>query len=183
MEDIRSSYNHSITFKELFQSICFLKQPKKILEFGILDGYSLLAMTEIVPPTTSVTAYDIFDDFNGNHANETEINEMFKNYENVQIKKGNFWYSNVFIKWREYDIIHIDIANDGSVYNFAFETITPQMNPNCVLLLEGGSKERDQVEWMTKYHKTPIQSVIKKFKNKFKIYTINSFPSLTIVRT
>lgn len=181
--ETRSSYKHPITFKELFQTICFLKQPKKILEFGILDGYSLQAMAEILPLETQIVAYDIFDEFNGNHANETAIVEMFKNYENVQIKKGNFWFSNVFIKWSDYDIIHIDIANDGSVYNFAFETIAQQMDKNCVLILEGGSPERDQIEWMKKYNKTPIQSVIQKFKNRFKIYTINSFPSLTLVTT
>lgn len=50
------------------------------------------------------------------------------------------------------------------------------------MILEGGSLERDNVYWMHKYSKIPIQSIINKYKDQFEIYTFNSFPSMTILK-
>ena len=53
---------------------------------------------------------------------------------------------------------------------------------NKVLLLEGGSVERDNVDWMIRYNKKPINSYIKSIDKYFEIEIINKFPSLTIIK-
>jgi hypothetical protein len=50
-----------------------------------------------------------------------------------------------------------------------------------VIILEGGSKERDEVEWMNKYNKPKITPILKKYKDDLKIKIIGSLPSLTII--
>ena len=50
------------------------------------------------------------------------------------------------------------------------------------MLLEGGSIERDNVEWMNLYNKPKINPVIKKYEDNLNIQIIGSFPSITVVR-
>ena len=76
--------------------------------------------------------------------------------------------------------MHIDISNDGEVYDFAVKNYLPLVNK--VLLLEGGSVERDNVDWMISYNKKPINSYIKSIDKYFEIEIINKFPSLTIIK-
>ncbi len=94
----------------------------------------------------------------------------------VSINYGNFYevYKNI----NNVDIIHIDIANNGDVYEYAVKNYLPKLSDNGILLMEGGSKERDNVEWMIKYKKPQIQPIIKKYG--FKV--IGTFPSISILR-
>jgi len=50
-----------------------------------------------------------------------------------------------------------------------------------ILVLEGGSFERDQVHWMLKYNKRSIQCVVNQISDKYKIKTIGTMPSLTFI--
>ena len=71
MNTIRSSYkNKDINYGDLIETITYSINPKNILEIGILDGFSLSAFLKCSHENTSIKAYDIFDDFNGNHPNE-----------------------------------------------------------------------------------------------------------------
>ena len=58
----------------------------------------------------------------------------------------------------------------------------PKLSENGVMLLEGGSIERDNVEWMNLYNKPKINPVIKKYEDNLNIQIIGSFPSITVVR-
>lgn len=177
-----SSYSkNSISYEELFKTISWLIKPSKIIEFGILNGYSLKAMVKSNPLTTVIDAYDIFERFNGNAA-KREIIDEFKPYSNVTVAEGDFYEQYKYIPDNSVDIIHIDIANDGSVYEFAFQHYIQKLTKNGIILMEGGSEERDQVEWMKKYNKVPITSVLSKYKNIYDIITIQTFPSLTIIK-
>ena len=80
------------------------------------------------------------------------------------------------------DIIHIDIANNGDVYEYAIQNYIKKLKKNGILLLEGGSKERDNIEWMIKYNKQKINSIISKYKNNYEIITIGTIPSITIIK-
>lgn len=175
---MKSSYKNSLDYSDIFKIICFIHNPKQIIEIGILDGFSLKAMAETLPQS-NIQAFDIFEDFNGN-GSKRDIVEKFKSYNNVSIEYGNFYKLN--FPNNSIDLLHIDIANDGDVYEFVFKNYIKYMKPGGIILLEGGSKERDQVEWMNKYHKTKIQPIIEKYKTKYSIYTLDKFPSLTIVK-
>ena len=50
------------------------------------------------------------------------------------------------------------------------------------MILEGGSEERDNVEWMNKYNKPKIQPVLKKYDNDVIITVLNDYPSLTLIK-
>lgn len=180
---MRSSYkNYDLNYGELIQTILYLNQPKTILEIGILDGYSLMNFINATDSSlTKIKAYDIFEKFNGNHSHEASIREMFKNNENVEINYGDFYEVHKTINNRELDLIHIDIANNGDTYEYAIEHYLPKLAENGIMLLEGGSKERDEVEWMIKYNKPKIYPILEKYTKIYNIKNIGRLPSLTLI--
>lgn len=179
---MKSSYKNNINYDEIFKLICLLNNPKNIVEIGILDGYSLMSFCNNSSYNCKITAYDIFDKFNGNSANKSKIIELFKNNQNVKIEYGDYYEVVDIIKDDSIDILHIDIANDGDVYEFAFNNYIKKMKKNSVIILEGGTQERDHVEWMIKYNKSKIVPIIEKYKNKYNIKTIGNIPGITVVK-
>jgi predicted O-methyltransferase YrrM len=175
-----SSYRNSIDYLELFRAIAFVTKPKRIVEFGILNGASLEAMVSGAPEA-KITAYDIFDRFNGNHADRGEIYIKFREFPNVAIDHGDFYEKASDFVDGSIDLLHIDIANDASVYRFALENYWPKLSDDGVMVLEGGSQERDQVPWMTKYDKMPIHPYLRTLDG-LSWLTIGEFPSLTVMK-
>ena len=171
-----SSYNNKISFGDILKSINFILNPKTIVEVGILEGFSLKCFVESSNNDTVIKAYDIFEEFNGNHAQKDKLVSLFKDYDNVSIEYGDFY--KVHKNINDVDIIHIDIANNGDVYEYAIKNYLPRLSENGVMIMEGGSEERDNVEWMIKYNKPKIQPIIKKYG--FKV--IGNFPSISIIK-
>ena len=178
--NMNSSYNNFLNYGDLLKSIIFLKNPKSILEIGILDGYSLKIFGDNSNKDTKIEAYDIFDDFNGNHGNKEQLIDKFKEHNNITIQYGDFY--ELHNSKDMYDIIHIDIANNGDVYEFSIEHYLPKLNTNGLLILEGGSEQRDNVEWMIKYNKSKIQPILEKYNDTLDIKIIGTFPSITLIK-
>ena len=181
-EIIRSSYKNKIDFSNIFETILFLKNPTKIIEFGILDGYSLNCFLNNSSKICQIEAYDIFDNFNGNHSNYDKIIEKFNKYNNIKIQKGDYYKLVDNFKDNSIDIIHIDIANNGDTYEFAITQYMKKLKKDGIMILEGGSVERDNVEWMVKYNKPKIRPIIDKYSKKYDIYILDKFPSMTIIK-
>jgi predicted O-methyltransferase YrrM len=175
-----SSYCASLNYGDIFTVLCKSVQPKTIAEFGILDGYSLKQMIENSDINCQINAYDIFDEFNGNGANKKKIVELFSSYQNVSICYGDFYETHKTMDNGSQDIVHIDIANNGEVYQFAFEHYLPKVSENGIMVLEGGSIERDNIEWMNKYNKPKIKPVLEANQH-YKQCTIGTIPSITII--
>jgi predicted O-methyltransferase YrrM len=174
---MRSSYIKN-NYGLIFEMLCLISRPKMIVEFGILDGYSLEKFA-LTSPSSEILAYDLFEDFPFNHANFEKIKKKFSIYSNVKIDKANFYEAHNFFNDNSIDILHIDIANDGATFEHALKYWTPKVKK--FLLLEGGSIARDNVEWMDKYNKKKINPIIKKYQKEFKIDILNDYPSLTIL--
>lgn len=178
-----SSYNKTkLDYSDIFTTICFINRPKEIVEIGILEGFSLKAIANS-SPDANIRAYDIFDDFNGNGAKNDIIKQFPKDvYKNISIEYGNFF--ELTFPEKSIDLLHIDIANDGDVYEYVFENYIQYVKHNGMIILEGGSEERDNVEWMNKYNKTKIQPILEKYRqNKnYEIITLDKFPSITLVK-
>lgn len=175
---MKSSYtNTDINYGDILSSITFAQSPKTIVEIGILDGYSLSKFVDASSTSTMVHAYDIFDEFNGNAASKDELLDTFRDHPNVTIDYGDFYKLHTIIPGN-IDIIHIDIANDGDVYDYAIKNYMNLLSPTGMLILEGGSKERDEVEWMTKYNKTSINPLLSQLNH----VTLGSVPSMTLIR-
>jgi len=179
---MNSSYKNNIDYKDIFSIICFLNEPFKIIEFGILDGYSLKAMGDTVNSICSIEAYDIFEEFKGNSANKEKIEKKFHLYPNISIHYGDFYKQIEQLENNSIDILHIDIANNGDVYEFVFNNYINKMKKNGIIIMEGGSQERDNTEWMIKYEKNPIKPVLEKYSQKYNIMTLGVIPSITIIK-
>ena len=177
---MNSSYKNNLEYGNVFESILFIVKPKSIVEFGILDGYSLDYFLNNTTKETKIDAYDIFDKFNGNHAKRTVI-EKYKKNDNVSIIDCDFYTKHTDIHDNSVDILHIDIANTGDTYIHAFEFYLNKLTKNGIMILEGGSTRRDNVYWMKKYDKPKIIKVLEQYKDKINIKTIGDFPSITLV--
>ena len=179
---MRSSYmTKDLNYGDLIGNIVYLLKPKKIVEIGILDGFSLEIFANNSTNETDIKAYDLFDEFIGNHAIKSVLDDKFSKFLNVKINKGNFYELHNLLE-DEIDIIHIDIANNGDVIEYAIKNYLPKLSKNGILLFEGGSLERDNVEWMQKYNKTPIHPLLQKYENVLDISIIGSFPSITLIK-
>ena len=169
-----SSYVNPIDYGTLFEALVVTLRPKTILEIGILDGFSLARFAEASNSETEIRAYDIFEEFNGNHATKATLEEMFRDYPNVSISYGDFYQLHKEIG--SMDIIHIDIANNGDVFEYALEHYLPKLSANGIMILEGGSKERDEVDWMVQYDKPKIAPIVEKHG----LRVLGTFPSITL---
>lgn len=179
---IRTSYqNNDLNYGDIITTITKCILPKKIVEIGILDGYSLSKFIENSPDDTIIEAYDLFEEFNGNHANKEYITEKFNQHSNVKIRYGNFYNLHESIG-NNIDILHIDIANNGDVLDFVIKNYFNLMSKNSVIIFEGGSTERDNIEWMNKYNKPKIVPVIEKLiKLGYNVSVLGKMPSITII--
>jgi hypothetical protein len=86
---VRSSYKSNVTFGEVIGSVCFALGPRRIVEYGVLDGFSLSALSSASPSDAAILAVDMFggvDDkrFEGNHADEHSVRNDFKDDEKVR---------------------------------------------------------------------------------------------------
>ena len=89
---MKSSYLSSINnFAPLLESITFIQEPCNIVEIGILDGFSLNCFINSTTEQCTITAYDIFEQFEGNHADYNYLNEKYKDNSRVNIKYGDFY--------------------------------------------------------------------------------------------
>lgn len=164
----------------VFRTTCFFVKPKKIVEFGILNGYSLKLFIESSDEDCEIEAYDLFDEFPYNAAKWDVINKKYG--EECSIKKGDFYKSVELIPNNSVDIMHIDIANDANVFKFGIDNYLPKIKEGGVIIFEGGSKERDEVYWMDEFDKPKINPYLESVKNDYNITIIEDFPSITIVK-
>ena len=86
------------------------------------------------------------------------------------------WYPN------ESPCVFGDKDNNNKRISVTITKYLSKLNDNGVLILEGGSKERDQIDWMKKYNKPQIQPVLCKYKNDYNILTIGTVPSITLIQ-
>jgi len=179
---MRTSYNKKdITYGEFLKSIVQIINPSKIVEIGILDGYSLESFAVTANKTTEIFAYDIFDEFDGNHSNETILLKKFNDFKNVKISYGDFYKLHNHIS--DADIIHIDIANNGDVFEYTIQNYYQKIKLGGIIIFEGGSEDRDDVVWMNKYKKNKINPIIQKYiAEGYNIKIYGQFPSITVIK-
>jgi predicted O-methyltransferase YrrM len=180
-----SSYNNATDYKDLFETITFVCNPKKVVEFGILNGVSLKCIADTCDTECHIYAYDIFDEFVGNHACKDDIVGEFNQYKNVLIDYGDFYKKHTEIEDSSIELLHIDIANDANVYEFAIDNYLSKLSQDGCMVLEGGSCKRDEVYWMVKYNKktiSPYLEQLQQTRKDIRIKTIGDFPSITIIK-
>lgn len=183
--EIHSSYSIN-NIGNILKSIILAYGPKKIIEFGVLDGYSSIVMAQALKELGNngkVISYDLWEKYPFRHSSKEKVAENIKRYnveEYVTLKDRDIF------EWlhedEEFDLIHIDISNDGEKIRKIYNKL--KQNKNCksaIMLFEGGIKERDEVEWMSKYNKEKIYPLLLSKEVPYEIVT-DLFPGLSMVK-
>lgn len=176
-----SSYKEN-NYDLVFESLVCAVRPKKIVEIGILDGYSLQAMARAAKNDCLLYGYDLFDDYEYKHARINDIKTIFSKYENVLIKKADYRQIYEFHDDESIDILHIDISNTGDTYQFCLDNYMSKISNDGIVILEGGSEERDNFEWMEKFNFPKIKPVIDNIKSEYGVHVLQAFPSMTLIK-
>jgi hypothetical protein len=191
---MRSSYK-THNFGLLFTQTVLLRMPRKIVDVGILDGYSTVHLATGAKHLKSslgidsrVYAYDLFDDYKYKHADFQCVLNTLEKYDLLEyvtvIPKDAFEAYKDF-EDEEVDLLHLDVSNDGEKINKLLSLWNDKINPIYgIILMEGGSEERDNIEWMLRYNKPSIRAELQTneiIKNQYNVFIYNQFPSITML--
>ncbi len=171
--NVDSSYRPNDIGETLYDLVLSLK-PKKIIEFGTLNGYSTIAMAMALDEIGEgeIDTYDLWSKYPYKKGQKTDTEANVANYglsRHVRCLFGDVTTWNP----EPFDLMHIDIGNTGDVIE---EAVARFKDFGGVIVFEGGSKERDEVEWMKKYDKKPLSGC----KVNYKVID-ERFPSLSMV--
>jgi len=179
-------------------------QPSNYVELGVLDGYSTLHIANGLEKIhklrgwkPTLDAYDLFEDYQYKHGQKEEVENLLASngvQDYVNLVKGDAYkvhanypditYDEEGDPGRGVEVLHIDISNTGKVIHDLIDLWHPKIGGRGIILIEGGSEERDNVEWMTTYDMPSIKSEIESNEiiNKFYMYgTYFRFPSMTVL--
>ncbi len=195
---MRSSYIEN-NLGELIKHYVIAWRPASFVELGVLDGYSTLAIAEGIKEATrlygtqsKLDAYDLFEDYEYKHGSKEVVEKLMKDKgveDHVNIIKGDAYkvhqiYPDRSDSERGIEFLHIDISNTGKVIKDIMELWHPKIGHKAIVMIEGGSEERDNIEWMKKYNMPSIKEEINTnpIINKFYMYgTYFQFPSITVM--
>ena len=193
MEEIYSSYAE-IEFGEIFTAMVMAYPPYLAVELGVLHGYStihialgLKRISETEGHSGHLYSYDIFEDFPYRHGKLEDVQALLDRNgisKFVSLEKRDIWGVEEVYEEASVDLVHIDINNDGDIFNSMIELWTPKLRYGSIILFEGGSEERDNVDWMLKHNRKPIKPALEsnELANSQYIYgTYSKFPSLTVL--
>jgi predicted O-methyltransferase YrrM len=179
-------------YGSLFSAIVRLREPSHLVELGVLNGYSTLHIAKALKENHKATgiksvlaAYDLWEGYLFKRGDIEEVSNMLKEegvVEYVLLLKGDAFevYDNLPNGY--VDFLHVDISNDGDKLRRIMELWNPKIAPKGTILLEGGSEERDKVDWMLKYNKAPIKPELESneiIQNEYRYITYTKFPSVT----
>ena len=193
---MRSSYIEN-NYGNVFKALILAHLPSLVVECGVLDGYSTFNIAWALRHNkinrgieSTFVAYDIWENYEYNHGDFREVatmlreNGLLNHFVNLHYGKAFDVHSN--FQDRSIDFLHMDISNDGSVLKKTLIYWGPKISQGGIIAFEGGSAERDNVEWMKKYDKKPIIPELEKLLDASKIpdwsfQVLNEFPSLTLL--
>ncbi len=183
VEAVRSTYkDHG--YGRFFYALARAIRPRFCVELGVLHGFSLLAVAAALRDNGagSIRGIDLFEDYPYRHAQHADVENHIRacGLENWSaITKADAFLAHG--GHNDLDYLHVDLSNDGDTYRFAFRHWAGRVRQ--AILLEGGSAERDQVDWMVKYGKPPIVPAIDEIRRAYPDWTIvvlEPYPSLTV---
>jgi predicted O-methyltransferase YrrM len=178
---IESSYYQNDIGKTLYEWVLENK-PKTIIEFGCLYGYSTVAIGLALKELGQgkLKCYDLWENYKYKHST---IQQTIKNVKEYGVEDYVEFIQMNYYDWlsqpEEFDMMHLDISNTGDIILQTYDVLKDKIKQGSIILFEGGSEERDNVEWMVKYNASPINSV--KSQTKYKVVNPN-FPSLSVIK-
>lgn len=181
---MRSSYIQN-NYDDVFFANVRAYQPINCVELGILDGFSAFHIGRGLQANGRgiLNAYDLFEGYKYKHGDQEEV------FRTLQGMPVNIHKKDAFEVFKDYadntvDFLHVDISNNGDTFDKIMDQWDLKIVQGGVILFEGGSQERDEVDWMVKYNFRPIKPAIEQNKiveDKYIFGTYLPFPSLTVL--
>lgn len=189
-----SSYEKN-NYAEVFYSIITAWRPLNCVELGVLHGYSTIAIarglkTIAEPPynvRSSLASYDLFEEYQFNHGKPQEVQARINEagvQDFVTLHKEDAWRVPERYQDHSIGLLHVDISNTGEVLRKIMQLWDPKLVQGGIILFEGGTEERDLVEWMVKYSAAPIKPELEMnptITEKYIFGTYLKYPGLTFL--
>lgn len=184
---MRSSYIEN-NYAEVFEAIIKAFQPINCVELGVLDGYSTIAIAQALQKNGrgELKSYDLFEDYEFKHGDKIEVEAILKKHSiaNVSMYQEDAARVHLLYNSDSVDFLHVDLSNTGDTVEHIMRDWDPKMVRGGIICFEGGTEERDQVEWMIKYNARPIKPTIEANEIVLRNYiygTYLKFPGLTML--
>jgi hypothetical protein len=163
-----SSYeqNH---YGDLFYSLVKIYHPQTIVELGTKAGYSAYHMARALRENGegTIDCYDLFEkfaEFYGVQSTPKVVAESnlseFKDIIRIRLTNA----IGVEKKYKHVDLLHVDLENSAAV----LEKVIPKWidKVNKLIIIEGGSKDRDELDQQLDAIKIPVSDWITSFNSE-----------------
>lgn len=191
---IESSYSKN-NFGKILKAYVESFLPRICVELGVLNGYSTshiaLGIREIKKwnnVKSILHAYDLFEDYPYKHSKMSDVKRYLEEQgldQYVRLIREDAFKAHEAYTDRSVDFLHVDLSNTGDTIKTIMESWHEKISGIGIICFEGGSEERDKVDWMVKYEKPSIRreilcnSTINKYYS-FKTY--EEYPSMTVLK-
>lgn len=183
-----SSYEEN-NYGDFFYALMRVSQPEVVVELGTEAGYSAYYIAQGLRSNQKghLYCYDLWEKYDAKNygfyvRSRSEAEENLKQFQDI-VSFNSIDAREVYKMHDVVDILHVDLHNEGEI----LEEVIPNWidKTRQFIIIEGGSIERDKVEWMIKYKKIPIRKWLEDFSHRredIKYFTIEPFPSVTIIK-
>ena len=167
-----------------FYALTRLLNPRSCVEIGVLQGFSLLTVASALEHNGlgQIEGFDLFEHYPYHNENMKNVIERI---EGAGLQRwARVSRLDAFDAERNFDSVdylHVDISNHGDIYRRMFGQWAGKVKK--VMLFEGGSAQRDRVEWMIKFEKPSIVEALEEIRRNYpewSISVLDPFPSLTV---
>lgn len=178
-----SSYKEN-NFGELFCSLIRIYKPKTVVELGTKAGYSAYHIARGLKANGKGTldCYDLWEKYPFKSVTKSVAEKNLKEFKDIVSLTLRDAIA-VDKLYKTIDILHVDLSNEGGILDKTVPNWVGKVRQ--IIIIEGGSDERDKLAWMIKNKKQPIKKWLKDFSRKrddIEYVTIEPFPSVTIFR-
>lgn len=175
-------------FTLAFFCTVFAKKPQLVVELGTYEGFATYWMGSALKCLGAgrLLSYDLWEDYPYTHCDKKLTEHNLSGLQDfVELRQKDAWKAHEDFEDNSVDILYVDISNDGDIYREFLFNWYPKLKDDAIILFEGGTMARDNVEWMKKYNKKPIVQELRTnpwILSHFNFGTMGSFPGLTIFK-
>lgn len=183
-KNIKTSTWINKAYSYFFYGIVRGLKPKLSVELGTYAGFSAYYIASALKDNGfgSLHCYDLWEKYKYNKVPK----QMADN--NLSGLPVRLFQEDGYTAFANYppdsvDLLNVDLSNDGSTYLQILDSWYSRLTPGAVVLMEGGTPDRDNVEWMLRYDKQPICRALenRNITNKYRFNTLPEFPGMTVL--
>ena len=183
LQQLTSSYR-AHGYGSIFYALARVLRPLVAVEIGIFQGFSLLSVAAALRDNARghITGFDLFDAYPYRHADRRQVSRQLAELQVqpwVTLEAGDAHH--IHDRWDAVDYLHVDVSNTGDTYRRVFTDWSGKVRQ--VIVFEGGSAERDVVDWMQRFDKPAIAPAVHELRHAYPQWSftvLGPFPSLTI---